>query len=68
MAIKISKVVVKLTRLHWVVIMTLSKKDRSYYPFKTDKDSVKNKSNRKKMVCEYDAKKKSENFTVRFCT
>ena len=50
MSIKISKIVVKLTRLYGLVIMTLSKKHKKIncYHLKNDKDSVENENYRKK--------------------
>ena len=62
---KISKVV-KLSRLYGLVMMTLNKNNKSCCSLETDKDSVKDENNRKKKVCEYDAKRKNKNFTVRF--
>ena len=43
--LKISKIVVKLTRLYGLVIMTLSKKHKKIncYHLKNDKDSVENR-------------------------
>ena len=57
MSTKISKIVVKLTRLYELVTMTLSKKHKKIkcYHLKNDKDSVENENNRKKN-CDYDAK------------
>ena len=57
MSTKISKIVVKLTRLYGLVMMTLSKKHKKIncYHLKNDKDSVENENNRKKN-CDYDAK------------
>ena len=56
--LKISKIVVKLTRLYGLVIKTLSKKHKKIncYHLKNDKDSVENENNRKKKNCDYDAK------------
>ena len=59
--------VVKLTRLYGLVMMTINKNNKSCYSLKTDKDSVKNENNRKKKICEYDAKRKTKIFSVRFC-
>ena len=58
MSTKISKIVVKLTRLYGLVMMTLSKKHKKIncYHLKNDKDSVENENNRKKKNCDYDAK------------
>ena len=58
MSTKISKTVVKLTRLYGLVMMTLSKKHKKIncYHLKNDKDSVENENNRKKKNCDYDAK------------
>ena len=57
MSTKISKIVVKLTRLYELVMMTLSKnhKKRNCYHLKNDKDNVENKNNKKKNS-DYDAK------------
>ena len=51
MSTKISQAVVKLTGLYGMVIMTLSKKGKTLncYPLENDKDSVKNKIDRKNM-------------------
>ena len=58
MSTKISKIVVKLTRLYGLVIMTLSKKHKKIncYHLKNDKDSCENENNRKKKNSDYDAK------------
>ena len=44
--LKISKIVIKLTRLYELVMMTLSKKHKkiNYYHLKNDKDSVENEN------------------------
>ena len=58
MSTKISKIVVKLTRLYELVMMTLSKKHKKIncYHLKNDKDSVENENNRKNKNCDYEAK------------
>ena len=66
MLTKISKIVVKLTRLYGLVIMTLSKKHKKIncYHLKNDKESVENESNRKMKKCDCDAKRNSQSSTV----
>ena len=58
MSTKLSKIVVKLTRLYELVMMTLSKKHKKIncYHLKNDKDSVENENNKKKKNCDYNAK------------
>ena len=62
MSTKISKIVVKLTRLYVLVVMTSSKKHKKINcsRLKNVKDSVENENNRKKKTCDYDAKMKSQ--------
>ena len=64
MSTKLSKIVVKLTRLYELVMVTLSKKHKKIncYHLKNEKDSVENENNRKKN-CDYDAKS-SQSSTV----
>ena len=65
MSTKISKRVVKLTRLYGLVMITLSKKHKKIncYHLENDKERVGNENNRKK-DCDYDARSKSQSSTV----
>ena len=57
---KLSKQIVKLTRLYGMVMITLNKTHRKIkcYHLENGKNSVKYKNNRKKKDCDYDEKRK----------